>query len=272
LATFVLCLSVFGFVAATRDWIATPKGLKHPDCVKEVPSGSVATKFRDGSISIETPNGEIITMPPCAHGSVTKKPEDSGWIVYGNFEGTNFNIFNGTWKVPRAPTNTGDGQTIFFFTGLEDSGGDEIIQPVIQFGPSEAGGGAYWAAASWWVTSGGQALYSTLTNCNTGDNIFGYMIMQEQGTWDIGTVINGGAHTVLTVNNVAQQTFASVTLEAYNIQDCQDYPADGKITFKSLVLYDSNSQVSPTWSPDVEYTSCNEQVISSGPSTVTITY
>ena len=49
-------------------------------------------------------------------------------------------------------------QTIFLFNGIQNTGANfGILQPVLQYGSSAAGGGAFWSIASWYVTSGGQA-------------------------------------------------------------------------------------------------------------------
>lgn len=58
--------------------------------------------------------------------------------------------FATTWKVPAAPT-TNHQQTIFLFNSIEPASGNAILQPVLQYGPSAAGGGSYWAVASWYV-------------------------------------------------------------------------------------------------------------------------
>jgi len=188
------------------------------------------------------------------------------------FFGTSFTSFNGTWKVPSAPKTTADNQTLFMFTGLEDEAGDEIIQPVIQWGPSEAGGGLYWTIANWWVTSSGQALYSALAKISTGDTILGTMVQHGTGSWDIAASVNKGKPTMLSVNNISPQAMSSVTLEVYNVMECTDYPSDNSITFTGLSLADSGTIVKPTWESEILISDCNQQVSSTGPTTVTISY
>jgi len=221
-------------------------------------------------------------IPPCAspqplrskaslHRQGTEAKRDNGWIVWGESMGTSYTSFNGGWKVPTAPVSS-NSQTIFFFTGFEDAAGDEIIQPVLQWGPSEAGGGAYWSVASWWVTSTGNALYSTLAPCNAGDAIWGTMNQTSSGNWTISGYINNANPTVLSVQNVNPQTMATVTLEAYSIISCGDYPAAGTITFTNMALEDQGSTVQPSWQPETQFTNCNEQVTVQTPSQVTLTY
>jgi len=260
--------------------VPTPGGLLSEECVHQVPSGSVVTKLEGGYLSVQS-GGKRMLLPPCSHPQTIRSKtalrkhsegkRDSGWIVWGESMGTSYSSFNGGWAVPSAPSSS-NSQTVFFFTGLEDAGGDEIIQPVLQWGPSEAGGGSYWSVASWWVTSTGQALYSTLTQCNAGDSIWGTMKETNNGSWTISTYINNANPTVLSVQNVAPQTMATVTLEAYSIISCGDYPTSGTITFTNLAIDDQGNPVQPSWQPVTEYTNCNEQVSVSSPAQVTLTY
>ena len=63
-----------------------------------------------------------------------------------------------------------------------------IYPPVLQWGPSAAGGGNYWAVASWYADGqGGQAFYSQLVQVsNPGDILVGIMTLhwpiQEPGS------------------------------------------------------------------------------------------
>jgi len=290
-AVYLLVLTTLSVVLATPikynqdessiPLTPTPGGFLHSKCVHEVPSGSVVSK--DGDYIIVQHGSQEMVIPPCEYrpssirskASLSKQDSqgkrDSGWIVWGSAQGTSYSSFNGGWKVPAVPS-AANNQTVFFFTGLEDAEGDEIIQPVLQWGPSYAGGGEYWTVASWWVTSTGSALFSTLTRCNTGDYIFGTMKQTTSGSWTISTFINGKNPTVLSVQNVAPQAMASVTLEAYNILSCGNYPVTGSITFTNMTISDSGSPVQPSWSPNTVFTNCGEQVEVESPSEVTITF
>jgi len=268
-------------LAVSAKLVPTPGGLFSEDCVHQVPSGSVVSKLEGGYLAVQSGNNRML-IAPCAtpqairskgslHRQAAQGKRDSGWIVWGESMGTSYTSFNGGWKVPTAPVGTSS-QTVFFFTGFEDAAGDEIIQPVLQWGPSEAGGGSYWSVASWWVTSTGSALYSTLAPCVPGDAIWGTMNQTSSGSWTISGSINNGNPTVLSVQNVNPQTMATVTLEAYSIISCGDYPADGTITFTNMALEDQGSTVQPNWQSEIQFTNCNEQVTVQSPDEVTLTY
>jgi len=258
--------------------VPTPRGYLPIECVHEVPSGSHATKLKDGSVHVvHKKDGFEVVFPPCgeiAEERPKRQVSDNGWVAYGFFDGTSFTSFNGTWKVPKSPSTTSDNQTLFMFTGLEDSAGDEIIQPVIQWGFSAAGGGQYWTLANWWVTSSDQALFSTLVPINVGDLIYGTMVQSTptSGSWNIAATVNGKNPSNLQVSNIAPQGMASVTLEVYNVFACTDYPASPSIVFSGLKLADQGVVTKPVWSPATPATDCQQAVSSTGASTVTITF
>jgi len=265
--------------------VPTPAGYRPKECVHHIPNGYRASQNIDGSITVISALGNFRKFPPCKswkqmkdkeeYEQVVRTPhsknlEDSGWITWGSVSGQSYNSFNGTWNVPQAPSSN-DQQLLYFFTGLEDAQGDEIIQPVLQWGTSPAGGGAFWAVASWWVTSTGQSLYSSLSNANPGDTIDGTMQEHSPGSWTIDTLVNGGNLVSLSVSNVAPQQMASVTLEAYNVAGCNDYPADGSMTFSNLILEDSGTVQNPSWTPNVDFSNCGQGVSQNG-ADVTISY
>jgi len=243
-------------------------GYRPKECVHEIPSGSIVTKEKDGSVTVSTPDLHIYSIPPCESSFIqSKQPRDKGWIAYASYGyAGNFSSFNGTWKVPTAPTTYED-QILYFFTGLTEQSGSEIIQPVLQYGKTPDGGGEYWEVACWWVN--GAYLYSKPVTVQSGDTVFGYMNTLSYPNWELGASINGGQQqTNIIVSNYYPQVTAYVTLEAYQMTDCKEYPSDGSITFTDLVLDD----LTPTWTPTIEFTDCNHNVESNSPTSVTISY
>jgi hypothetical protein len=63
------------------------------------------------------------------------------------------------WTVPPAPA-TQSGQTIYLFNGMQDSV-PMILQPVLQWGALQVGGGNSWTVASWYGADiAGSAFYT----------------------------------------------------------------------------------------------------------------
>jgi len=170
-------------------------------------------------------------------------------------------------------------QTLFLFTGLQDNFGldkarkdipsvTNIIQPVLQFGTSEAGGGDYWAMASWYVDSNMNAYYSALTKTMAGHGILGTMYKNAMGSWAIAT-IDTTTNQVTTLNIATNTTepWAFVTLEVYSVNTCNEYPT-GSVTFDSL-MFSPNFQAS--WTSQVS-PGCQENVNINSPVSVTIDF
>jgi len=174
----------------------------------------------------------------------------SGWQIWAEYSVTpTFTSFLGNFSVPQAPAAFARGAVLFAFTGLENSGSTEIIQPVLQYGHSADGGAQYWGVASWYVTSGGVALHSPLMNVTTGDTILGNMTKIGASTWFINGVVNGH-NTSLTVTRptLSSQPTAYTTLELYSLTSCaQEPPAASPIKFEGLHLTDAQGPVTPKW-------------------------
>jgi len=64
---------------------------------------------------------------------------------------------------------------------------------------------------------------------------------------------------------------ATVTLEAYDVMACSDYPASS-CTFAALSLEDGGTVVTPTWESNVIYSDCSENVSCEGFAECTISY
>jgi hypothetical protein len=163
----------------------------------------------------------------------------SGWIVYtdwSNTTGSPVSSFATAWTVPPPPA-TSSGQTIFLFNGIQNS--SMIYQPVLQWGPSAAGGGAYWAVASWYADGqGGSSHYSTLVRVNPGDALVGVMTLSSQNAqgFTYNCEFQGIANTSLAIQDVDELTWCIETLEAYGVTKATDYPATTKTSFTSIEL------------------------------------
>jgi hypothetical protein len=184
-----------------------------------------------------------------------------------------------TWRVPDVPASN-VGQTIFYFPSYEPLNGTAIVQPVLQYGVSAAGGGAYWAISSWWVGPTGAARYSSLLQVNPGDTIRG-TITATNCTEGAGCkfVIVARDETIdnsrqLTIVDTVSYSWAQVgVLEVYNVTSCNQLP-DNPVTFSSLVFNDQDgSPLGANWTAEyrVSNRNCPYQV-GLGSSAVTLSY
>jgi hypothetical protein len=253
--------------AVPEGYVITPFGYFHPSCVREVASGDTVladgrVQHMDGMVDAEAPvcgyshytaAGEAVTagvkLPTISH----------SWIASANAINTilPFGKLTADWIVPPAPKSD-DGQTVFFFPGMEDYVTDEtIIQPVL--GWNAGFFGANWSIASWNCCPSGTANFSNPVQVSAGDTIHGTIkSMCQVGTkycskWDITTEDETiGKGTTLSKTPSEGQVFTWAqggALEVYGITKCSDYPPNGSLAFTDLALYDYNFKKysDPAW-------------------------
>ncbi|CCI53877.1 MAG: hypothetical protein LKG20_02775 [Tetrasphaera jenkinsii] len=178
----------------------------------------------------------------------------NGWVAFTgwtNGSGSPISSFSTTWTVPAEPT-TDVGQTIFLFNGIQNS--DRIYQPVLQWGPSAAGGGPRWAVASWYVDGiGGTHLHTDLVDVRPGDVLTGVMTLTgtANGLHSYDCAFAGIANTGLLVTDIQELTWANETLEAYGVFDHSHYPPVSRTTMGAIEIRTRDGAAPHfTWTPD----------------------
>jgi len=296
LVLVILSLSVFGAGAAPQDAAAEGNidspiytiycDYDGPDAVM-TPWGSVPAShvhFVDnGSVIKLTPEGNYVyssedkltefipkekETPSWQHRvEITKReyvapstitPQAGGWIEYA-YTNTQSNLAgcDAKWQVPGEPPVAG-GQTMFLFNGYQDIAATFILQPVLQWGLSAAGGDPNdWTGASWAV-EGSEYWCGPVIDCNVGDTIWGYVSYNELNgdkfqsvdfnneTTDDGSLLSfWGAFPTSNVIGV-------VALEGYNFAGNQHVPFN--TLFKNVRFFRRDgSQIKwPTMDRDTE--------------------
>jgi hypothetical protein len=246
-------------------YVITPFGYFHPSCVRQLREGE--TLLADGRV-IQHADGTIEDIPACdyprykANGEIVtagEPPTINGWVESANTTTTtSYGALTATWVVPPGPTSN-NGQTLYFFPGLEDI--DDvvsIIQPVLGW---NADFGGAWGIASWNCCPRGITVESSPVSVNPGHEIRGIIRSAcSAGTlscskWEVTSEdVTTGQSTKLSNTPSEGQTFNwafAGVLEAYSVVQCSDYPSNGSLTFSDLALYDYNfDRISnPGWSP-----------------------
>ncbi len=240
-------------------WVRIPGELIRPDCVHAVPKGAVVEIADDGQVAGDVtlngaliahydacPEKPIITRPSVLTESAAV-PAGNGWVEASRWDlplssSDNIDYMSGTWTVPSYPSE--NGATIFIFNGIEPQDDAEgwILQPVLQYGASAAGGGNYWAIASWLVGND-YAFFSPLETVYPGNSIFGYTeLLSTSGSTLYWTVSvkdkTTGVYSFINVHGSVQHwtwAFAAV-LEAYNVTSCSQFPANDRVTFNNSTV------------------------------------
>ena len=231
-------------VARTRQLLSTglyaitPGGIRPKSMIHVVQPDEVVrpdgTRLKRFNLKTET-----FVEPPGADFEPPMLPGlGGGWITYGFYVEPAANVVRSmttTWTVPPEPSRE-DGQLIYLFNGLQDSPVTQILQPVLQWGKSRAGGGNSWALASWLVTGSGDAFRTQITEVQPGTVLTGLMRMVSlHATWSFWVCeFVGFSDTRLTVNVTGQLVMPVVTLEAYTVQECRDYPATSMTSMRAI--------------------------------------
>lgn len=243
---------------AHPDWVQIPGELIRPDCVHELPNGATVEVGSDGQVSGDVMlNGVLIAhYEDCPEAPIVTRPfagEDlgidpgtgNGWVESSNWlvalgSSDNLDEVAGNWKVPTAPSV--NGALIYLFNGMEPSDFKWILQPVLQYGVGAAGGGNYWAIASWLV--GSKAYHSPLETVNAADSLTGYTKTTSVSGSTIHWKVDAkdtttGAFSYLNATTTGYHwTWALAgVLEAYNVTSCSDFPASNKAVFTNSDAY-----------------------------------
>lgn len=248
---------------SSENMIVTPGGMRPRYLVHQLPPGHVLRHAQQQVLAVD-PNGNSLLAL-----SLTKLDAaidvESGWVCYAawtNDSGRPLTSFSTTWTVPDEPMKPAD-QTLFLFNGVQNrSDPYGILQPVLQWGISGAGGGQYWTAASWYFLSTGHAFYSSLVRVNPGDVLTG--VMKQTGssnsTFNYQSEFVGLAGTELPVENIAELVWLNETLEVYWVRECANYPKTPSTSMMDINVLTGGVAPTMNWTPNNRLTECGEHI------------
>jgi hypothetical protein len=183
-----------------------------------------------------------------------------GWITYVNGQifpiyPKPINFFSTNWTVPTEPLRKSD-QLLYLFNSLMTYSSEvsHIMQPVLQWGISPAGGGKHWSICNWYVIGEDQFFYDSLIKVSPDTNLTGVIKLTSQSD----SLFNyysyfDGYQSGLQVNNLPRLHIPSIVLETYNVKGCEDFPVDEKIRFRDIkIMTTDNIKPQLTWSPQNE--------------------
>lgn len=275
--------------ALDSDYVSIPHGGQvHKSCVHQLADQDVVDELG----AIHSADGSVHpAVSPCAfpmrrvHSSGAAaggpNPTDNGWTEDAGWTSSvAMRQFGTSFHVPAAPSLY-TGQTIFLFPGMEDlSSNPSIIQAVLQYGPSAAGGGASWAIAGWFGGGawGGNYFHTALRGVSTGEVIRGGIYQTTNChpagcEWDVAVNDSNNANYMITggIVGFAWQWVIAGAIEVYNIDDCRKYPATYD-NFYDFFLQDGNfNSPTPQWQADINVSTCGERVVT-GTSLVELHY
>ncbi|KDR70789.1 hypothetical protein GALMADRAFT_159667 [Galerina marginata CBS 339.88] len=264
----VLALRVFSVFASPidnrsidgEDLVMTPGGLVPRSNVVAVPEGA-RVHHTSNQVQLVGADGTIIhsaqitkevsgksslsVVPP----TVAPRALSSGYVAYAyakNSGTSPITSFSTSWAVPANPASS-NGQLLYYFNALVPDSLDAILQPVLQFGVSPAGGGSYWAVASWFIV-GSITYYSPLTQVQPGQMLHGVMTRNTTTSpYKWNSVFTGVTHSSLTISTTEVLDYAYEALEIYTASSASSLPV-GQTAMTAINVVTQNGQ-SPalTW-------------------------
>jgi len=275
-----------------EGYALTPGGVViHKDCIHQIPDGAVATSDLRGTLK----GKNIAQYATCTHkpyrlasatatttsvsgdsttvASALEHPRDFTfpWVEFSGAvtASTMFNHMDvGYWVVPPNPA-AWYGATIFLKVAMEPTPSQVgILQTVLQWGQSAAGGGGFWTYANWAVTgtwSNNWTIFvSPLKTANPGDQMWSSLDMYNQDSsyqyWYL--TIKDVTKNDTTTSSVAWGDSRPFTqaqagaLEVYSLQSCSELPSgsSGTTYFPQPNLYEGSAYYDrhlshPTWLP-----------------------
>ncbi|KAJ7029154.1 hypothetical protein C8F04DRAFT_1265205 [Mycena alexandri] len=245
-AALIGLLTHSALAAPVSSLVLTPGGYHASNKVHPVPTGGRVSHVgsdihvldtSDNLVYIATPTTTVAT--PEQTGSVT----DAHWLNTGSIP---IYFFLNTWNVPPVPA-TWHGQTIFLFNAIALSTFEASLQTVLQYGGSAAGGGEYWAVATWYLY-GSEAFYTTPVEVTPGQSLATSIeLIEVNGTVYDYLAAFDVAGTELGVNGGEQLTLTTKTLESYGVTEASDYPT-GETEFSINILLYNNDFAPVSWS------------------------
>jgi hypothetical protein len=248
--------------AIPPEHVLTPGGYRHRSLTHFVPKGYRVRKHQGqvGQVDVET--GTLL-------GEYAKPPESlplpalgSGWITFTlwpNRSGSPISRFVTQWIVP-PPPGTESGQTIFLFNSVEDASRDDIVQPVLQWGVSGAGGGSFWTIANWYVANTGHASFSALEQVSPGDVLTGViaLVSQEPDGFNYVSSFLNRPDLDLAIGPISELVWATETLEAYQIGQCSDYPNVSQTSMGSIEIATAGMHPVVAWAITNQIVDCSQ--------------
>ncbi|KAJ7230763.1 hypothetical protein C8J57DRAFT_1329637 [Mycena rebaudengoi] len=255
-------LATFAIASPSRKWVFAP-GNRAATNIYEIPAGG--SLARVGSrIHVLAANGTVIHVATAGAPTagqfkfpVSRAAPVDGWVAFAYFLNPGFSVissFTSTWEVPPLP-ETDHGQTIYLFNAVQNFS-NTILQPVLQYGPSPAGGGPFWAVASFFL-DGVNLFHTPLVRKSPGETLNGALTLRSfsssESVFNYTSQFSNIPGTTLNMSVPAQLNVAAVTLEAYNITAFSDYPA-GTTVFSGVNVKFASGETKPdvVWRPVVQ--------------------
>lgn len=239
-----------------EDYVVTPFGYFHPSCVHKLENDEVLAR----GLSIEKEGKEVRRVAECLFSNFSRQGEErqvtdaeaaakipDGWQISSSYYmDSDLGYLTTQWYVPSDPA-VNQGQTLFFFPGVQQSPTVSILQPVLGWNQLGQPG---WSLASWNCCENGTITHSEILKTHAGEansgkiyydgNLNGYYIQSF-----VRPLTSTEVMTQLVTRHYDQPVnwvFGGV-MENYNVDSCASLPANGNMRFYTITVYDKNDNL-----------------------------
>jgi len=259
--------SVNDAIAQHPKWAQLPGELIRPDCVHEIPKGAKVEIGKDGNVTGDvTLKGELVAhYDSCAEPGIlthqsavntnsvaqnvvkAEVTTGNGWVENDHWVAPvastdNIDYMGGNFFVPSYPS-VDNGQVIYLSNGIEAANYKWVLEATLEYGYNGVFGGNYYSITTL-LGGPSAAYYSSPDYVYPGDSLSGFTKMYaEFGTtkyWDVEIVDNSsGAYSGSSYWVSGQHwtlAYAGI-LQAYNLDSCSQFPANGREVFSDSVVY-----------------------------------
>jgi hypothetical protein len=215
--------------------VLTPFGTRPRGDVVVIPKGGQIVYDPRGTILLDGA-GNPVHNGEASNSAIDVDPEQ--WTAYATWENTSefpIETFATNFRVPPYPRRDNvPCQTLFIYNAALPADHTSALMPVLQYGPSAAGGGNYWGVATWYITP--KFVYHTcLTPVEIGDpldatihltHIRSYVGQRNPPptTYDYTARFKGIDETVVNVRASKELKLIDLIFEAHNAPSPDYYP------------------------------------------------
>jgi len=208
---------------------------------------------------------------------VSSQDPAPGWLGYATAQcpaGTKITHMEALWKVGALPIPSGAFFSPWF--GIDTSDNMNLLQPVNPWF-----GSAPWQIyTEYYQWSDGYNSNSEAQSANPGDTLLGritymgdgqqaYKIIQTDTT---SQVSSSQVQPVQQDGNGVYKNYTIAYVVYEKVNDCNEYPPDGQVTFTSIRVFCNGTQITPQWTTSYVEDVCNNRAHVIAADTIRITW
>jgi hypothetical protein len=248
------------------DAVLTPGGYCPPSLVHKIPHGHRVRRRRQQLQIVHRRTQRITARHDIAPFDAPIPRLGSGWITFASWQNqapAPISQISTSWTVPNEPTAGDTGQTIFLFNALQNTSRTNLLQPVLQWGASQSGGGPYWSISNWYIDTSGHVCHSDNLPVLPGQVLTGIIALGQtsSGLFTYLVSFDGYPALDLSVAGIEELVWAGEALEAYQIGDCAEYPSAISTAMSNIAIAVGGIAPALSWNVTNNSTICGEHTI-----------